>query len=163
MTAIMPLQENETNQSGGCSATAGLRFVLALSAIVVGAGAMFLLLLPLAAARGVASGLAVLHAAPTGISAQRFVAGHAIAWGKLDLKLDDFVPLLVCPIAFWDRQKFAQATTVIRRRWRSDCGSWSGNFGFGWVFWIGIIHCKLKSGARRRRTPHSMTPRITSF
>jgi hypothetical protein len=137
MPAIMPFQENETSRSGRSAATtASLRLVLTRPAIVVGARAMFLLLLARGSA-GISAGFAMLHVTATWISSQRLIAGDTVARRKLDFQLDDFVPLLIGSITFWDRQEVTQAATRIRlRRY--------GNRSFGRVFWIRIGHCNLK-------------------
>jgi len=105
MTAIMPFQENETNHSGGRTATTGLtatrwRLVLTGATIVVGARAIFLLLLANASARTATTRLTVRHDVITPrTSTKRLIARHTIAWSKLNFQLDDLVPLLICPIA----------------------------------------------------------------
>jgi hypothetical protein len=150
MTAIMPLQKNETSRSGSGSAatTACLRLVLARAAIVVGARAMLLLLLAKAATACISTGFALLHVAATGIATKRFIGGDAIARSKLDFQLDDFVPMLICSITLGNRKEFTQAATRIRRR------SY-GNRSFRRIFWIRIIHCNL-----RKAEPVKDEPRI---
>src|SRR5574343_630760 len=145
MTAIMPLQGKETRRSGWIAAT-GLRLVLARPAIVVGARPMLLLLL---AAGPATAGLAVRHRiAALGAAAVRFIAGNTVAGRQLDFQLDDFVPLLIGAIALRHGEKFAQPATGIYLR----C---SGRDIFGRVFWIGIVHWKIKKrGEPQRRTPH---------
>lgn len=134
----MPLQKNETSRSGGsATATAGLRLVLARSAIVVGTRAMLLLRLADAATgTGVPARLAMLHVAATRIAAKRLIAGNTVTRSELDFQLDDFVPLLIGSITLGDRKEVTQAATRIRRR-----GYRNGSFGG--IFWIRIIHCNL--------------------
>lgn len=66
---------------------------------------------------------------------------NAITWSKLDLQLNDFIPLFVGTIPLGNGQQFAKATTIVvgRRRDRGIDGR---------IFWILIVHWRLKSGAR---------------
>ncbi|MFZ1246975.1 MAG: hypothetical protein WAR41_18090 [Azonexus sp.] len=108
MTAIMPLQENETSKSGGRTATtglttSGLRLVLTWAAIVIRARAIFLLLLANATASIATTRLAVRHdIVASGIPAKRLIARHSVSGSKLDFQLDDFVPLLIRSITLGD-------------------------------------------------------------
>jgi len=133
----MPRQENETSRSGSRSTatTTGLRLVLAWPAIVVGAWAMFFLLLAKATS-SISAWLAVLHVATPRIAAKRLITGNTVTRRELDFQLDDFIPLLIGSIPLWNRKEFTQATTRIGRRGYDD-GS------FGRIFWIRIVHCNL--------------------
>lgn len=139
----MPLYAPETRKSGrltaagiaaAIAATAAGRLVLPRTPVIVivaaaraaaGACARTMLLLLTTAAR-----LAVLVTA--GINRTVVVAGNPVAGGQLNFEFDDFVPLLVSPVAFRDGQQFAQATTIVGLlNGRSDRG----------IFWVWIIHC----------------------
>ena len=75
-------------------------------------------------------------------SAAALVGGrNAITGCKLDFQLDDFVPLFVGTIPFGNGQQFAKASTIVVWR-RRDRGIDGG------IFWILIVHWRLKSGAR---------------
>lgn len=98
----MPVQENETSDSGRIAATTGLRLVLTRPAIIVGARPVLFLLLT-AATTASSTLLAVLGVAtPRRTTAMRFIAGDTVTWRKLDFQLDDFVPLLVGAITLWN-------------------------------------------------------------
>lgn len=58
-----------------------------------------------------------------------FVAGNAIAGRELDFQLDDFIPLLVCPIPLGNRKKLTQATTIVVH-------GRSGRSNGGRIFWV---------------------------
>lgn len=97
----MPVQENETSDSGRIAATTGLRLVLTRPAIIVGARPVLFLLLTATTASSTL--LAVLGVAtPRRTTAMRFIAGDTVTWSKLDFQLDDFVPLLVGAITLWN-------------------------------------------------------------
>jgi len=136
----MPLYAPETRKSGrltaagiaaAIAATAAGGLVLPRTPVIVivvaatGAGTRTMFLLLTTAAR-----LAVLVTA--GIDRTVVVTGNPVAGGQLNLEFDDFVPLLVSPVAFRDGQQFAQATTIVGLlNGRSDRG----------IFWVWIIHC----------------------
>ena len=119
-----------------------------------------LFLLLTASAASAAPLLAVLRVAAALLRAATmlFVAGDAVTRSKLDFQLDDFVPLFVGAITLGNRQQFAEATPRINLR---RYGRLSLGRVFRKVFWIGIVHWKLKSGAHRWRTPHSKNAEIT--
>lgn len=99
----MPVQENETSDSGRIAATTGLRLVLTRPAIIVGARPMLFLLLTTTTTATSSTLLAVLGVAtPRRTTAMRFIAGDTVTWSKLDFQLDDFVPLLVGAITLWN-------------------------------------------------------------
>ena len=112
----MPLQERGASKLDGRTATTGLRLVLTRAAIVVGARAMLFLLLASSSAGTttatgfIAIGRGVITArSPT----ERLVTRRAIPRSKLDLQLNNFVPLLISPITFGDRKKLTQTAAVI--------------------------------------------------
>ena len=138
----MPVQKIDTRKSGRIATAAGLRLVLARPAIVVRPRPMLLLLL---AARTTRLAMLLLMATPLIAAAVRLATGYPVTGGKLDFQLDDFVPLLVAAVPLGNGQQFAQAASRIKlRRYR--------RLGLGYVldriFRIGIVHWKLKSGAR---------------
>ncbi len=71
---------------------------------------------------------AVMRLTTTG-TAGVFVAGNTITGRKLDFQLDDFIPLLVCPISFGNGQKLTQTTTVV-------IDGRSGRRNYGRIFWV---------------------------
>ena len=68
---------------------------------------------------------------------------NAVTGSKLDFQLDDFIPLFVGTIPLGDGQQLAKAPTIVVGR-RRDGGIDGG------IFWILIVHWRLKSGARWR-------------
>ena len=103
------------------------------------------MLLLLLAARTTRLAMLLLMATPLITAAVRLATGYPVTGGKLDFQLDDFVPLLVAAVPLGNGQQFAQAAPRIElRRYR--------RLGLGYVldriFRIGIVHWKLKSGAR---------------
>jgi len=71
---------------------------------------------------------AMMRHAATDITGM-FISGDTVTGGQLNFQLDDFIPLFICPITFWNRQQFAQPTTIVvgRRRWGQADGR---------VFWV---------------------------
>ena len=106
---------------------------------------MLLLLLTTRTTRATCLAVLLLMAAPLIAATVRLIAGNPVTGGELDFQLNDFVPLLVAAVPFRNGQQFAQAASRIKlRRYR--------RLGLGYVldriFRIGIVHWKLKSGAR---------------
>lgn len=86
------------------------------------------MLLLLATGTAATGGFPVVRLTATGVAGV-IVAGNAIAGRELDFQLNDFIPLLVCPVPLGNRQKLAQATTIVVR-------GRSGRGNGGRVFWV---------------------------
>ena len=90
---------------------------------------------------GGAGRLAMSATGVTRATAALLSGRNAVTRSKLDFQLDDFVPLFVGAIPLRDGQQLAKAPTIVVGR-RRDRGISGG------IFWILIVHWRLKSGAR---------------